>query len=138
MGILHAMRHFNEDINGRPLIIFTDHLPILGSFNSSELQAHDPQALNAINEIGQFTSDIRHKAGKDCLVPDLLSRPSNVKMGKSYLGVQELDAVEFSSPHLTMAALEEVALHSMNPSTLSEEQKMCPDVLSHKAGRLKK
>ena len=120
MGILHAMRHFNEDINGRPLIIFTDHLPIIGSFNSSELQAHDPQALSAINEIGQFTSDICHKAGKDCIVPDLLSRPSNVKIGKSYLGVQELDSVELSSPHLTMAALEEVALHTMNHVVVQE------------------
>ena len=142
MGILQAKRHFNEDIAGRNLMIFTDHLPIIGSFNSSHLQAHDPQALKAINEIRQFTSDIRHKDGKDCVVPDHLSRPSNVSpfnvMGKSYQEIQELSSVQYIPPEKTLAALEEVALHTMNPEHLALEQNQCPEVQSHKAGNIPK
>ena len=84
MAIQYAMRHFNEQFNGRHLIVFTDHRPIIGSFKSSDLQAHDPIALNAINEIGMFTSDIRHKEGKHLIVPDLLSRPPSCPIGKAY------------------------------------------------------
>ena len=73
MAVQHAMRHFNSQFNGRHLIVFTDHKPLIGSFGSSELQAHDPIALNAINEIAMFTSDLRHKEGKELIVPDHMS-----------------------------------------------------------------
>ena len=78
MAIKHALRHFINDINGRELRIYTDHKPIIGSWKTPELQIHDPKALNAINEISQWTSDIRYKPGKDLIVPDLLSRPFGV------------------------------------------------------------
>ena len=84
MAVQHAMRHFNSQFNGRHLIVFTDHKPLIGSFGSSDLQAHDPIALNAINEVAMFTSDIRHKEGKSLIVPDLLSRPFNCPIGKAY------------------------------------------------------
>ena len=74
LAIKLAMRHFNKDIQGRRLCIFTDHRPLIGSFASPDLQAHDPQALNAINEISQFTSDIRHKPGSEIPIADWLSR----------------------------------------------------------------
>ena len=74
LAIKLAMRHFNKDIQGRRLCIFTDHRPLIGSFASPDLQAHDPQALNAINEISQFTSDIRHKPGTEIPIADWLSR----------------------------------------------------------------
>ena len=94
MGILHAMRHFN----GRPLIIFTDHLPIIDSFNSSEPQAHDPQALSAINEIGQFTSDICHKAGKDqiCCPDRAMLKLVNLTLGSRSL--TQLNSLPHISP----------------------------------------
>ena len=55
--------YFNEMFYGRDLTVFCDHKPIIGTFKSQELQSHDPIALNAIREIGMFTSDIRHKEG---------------------------------------------------------------------------
>ena len=75
MAIQLAMRHFNSDFNGRRLIIFSDHRPLMGTFASNDLQSHDPLAQNAINEIAQFTSDIRFKPGKEIPVADWLSRP---------------------------------------------------------------
>ena len=65
MAIKLAIRHFIDEINGRRLIIYTDHLPICGSWKNLNLQQHDAVALNAINEIAQWTTDIRHKPGKE-------------------------------------------------------------------------
>ena len=37
------------------------------------LQMHYNVAMNAMNEIAQWTGDIIHKPGKELLVPDLIS-----------------------------------------------------------------
>ena len=40
------------------------------------------------------------------------------------------------APELTLAALEEVALHVLNPAELAKEQELCPQVLAHRKGQL--
>ena len=67
MAVQYAMRHFNRLFNGRHLIVFTDHKPLIGSFGSSELQAHDPVALNAINEISILPQTSGTRKGKTSL-----------------------------------------------------------------------
>ena len=161
MAIQLGMRYFNKDFNGRHLIVFSDHKPIVGSFKSNDLQAHDPQALNAINEISQWTSDIRHRAGKTIPVADWLSRPEDCPIGKAYDLVPEGEIseltlerrsfvdhqpscqyhtqdVQYVSPEATLAALENVALETLNPAALAAEQLTDPDCLSHKAGVMPK
>ena len=125
MAIKLAVRHFHNEINGRELIIFTDHRPIIGSWRSPELQGHDPKALNAINEVSQFCNDIRYKPGKDLLVPDMLSRPFGVPMGTSYELPQNQKDPMYLPPEETIAALEEVSLNVINPLKLAEAQKNC-------------
>ena len=56
MAIKHGIRHFINEINGRRLLVYTDHMPLLGTWNNPELQAHDSVAMSAINEIAQWTS----------------------------------------------------------------------------------
>ena len=243
MAIMYAMRYFNELFYGRDLIVFCDHAPIIGTFKSQELQSHDPVALNAIREIGMFTSDIRHKEGKNLVVPDWLSRPAGCPIGRAYeiesKNDFEVDRFQFKMPvkgvirpetvithtpsgeirhasapsigqiaqmskppingnepssgencqtsapsvgkncqtlapptgescqtsappadssrgyvhlglkrdtepvppkyvppELTLAALEQVSLQIMNPATIAEEQKTCPDVKAHRSGDL--
>ena len=155
LAIKLALRHFNKDINGRRLCVFTDHRPLIGSFASPDLQAHDPQALNAINEVAQWTCDIRHKAGRDIPIADWLSRPNVQPMRidpdfaslctnndtavarqiQNGLPVNSADRSrgrpEFVSADLTLAALEEVGLQTLNPSAIAEEQEKCPDVIGH-------
>ena len=56
----------------------------LGSWKNPNLQMHDNVAMNAINEIAKWTSQIsRQKPGKELLVQDLLSRPFN-SSGSAY------------------------------------------------------
>ena len=104
LAIKFAICHFVNEISGRNLIVWTDHKPLLGTWKSPELQAHDPKAMNAINEISQFTSDIRYKTGKDLLVRDMLSRPFGVQPAKAYQVQPEGDEEHpaYVSPSATM------------------------------------
>ena len=106
MAIQLAMRHFNEDFNGRRLIIFSDHRPLIGTFDSNDLQAHDPLAQNAINEISQFTSDIRFKPGKEIPVADWLSRPEGRPIGERDDVITKNQNIKYVPPEATLAALE--------------------------------
>ena len=158
MSIQMAMRHFNPDFNGRHLVIFTDHRPILGAFRSENPQPHDAIAMNAINEIGQWTSDVRFKAGKSLVIADWLSRPANCPIGTAYeaeyvqtnrqspsgspgdlnlKSAPETD-IRYVPPEQTLAALEEVALHVLSPSQLAEDQHLDPEVQAHMSGNLPK
>ena len=136
LAIKHSLRHFIHEINGRVLTVYTDHLPILGSWKNPDLQAHDNIAMNAINEIAQWTSDIRHRAGKDLLVPDLMSRPFNPsQLGSAHLSKPESKSdPDYIAPEATMSALEQVALNVVSPQAIAESQSSCPEVSRHRAG----
>ena len=117
LAIKLGLRHFIDEVNGRNLTIYTDHLPIIGSWKNLNLQLHDAVALNAINEISQWTNDIRHKPGKDLLVPDLLSRP----FGSAHQVQPDPDGTDppYAPPEKTLAALEEVCLNAVSPSKIA-------------------
>ena len=84
LAIQQAIRHFKTEIQGRHLVVFTDHKAIVGSFRSPIVQPHDVIANNKIMEIAQYTSDIRFLEGKANAVADWLSRPPEVPIGTSY------------------------------------------------------
>ena len=69
-----AIRHFRFLIEGRPFILFTDHLPLVGAIHrvSPPWTARQQRHLSFISE---FTTDIRHTPGVDNVVADTLSRP---------------------------------------------------------------
>ena len=134
LAIKHVVRHFINDINGRSLTVFTDHKPILGSWKSPDLQIHDNVAMNAINEIAQWVTEIRYKPGKDLVVPDLLSRPFNSSLGTAH----QVQDPEYIAPKDTLAALEAVAINVVSPEAIAHAQKACPDVQEHRQGNCPK
>jgi transposase InsO family protein len=69
-----AIRHFRYMLEGRPFIIFTDHKPL----TYAVARTSDPwtgRQARQLAYIAEFTSDIRHIAGKENIVADALSRP---------------------------------------------------------------
>ena len=141
MSVQLAMRHFVNDFNGRHLIIFSDHRPLIGSFSNNDLQSHDPLAQNAINEIAQFTSDIRFKAGKEIPIADWLSRPEGCPIGKAYDVTQPPHTalkkkIDYVSPEATVAALEAIALQTLSPEKIARDQKLDRQVQAHLKGQL--
>lgn len=68
-----AVRHFRYYIEGRNCHIYTDHKPLTFAFQQN-LDKASPRQARQLDMIGQFTTDIRHIAGKDNITADLLSR----------------------------------------------------------------
>ena len=74
--VMHlAVRHFRYFLEERHFVIFTDHKPLTFAFSkvSDTWSARQQRQLSAISE---FTTDVRHIAGKANLVADTLSRAS--------------------------------------------------------------
>jgi len=72
-AIYLSIEHFEYAIRGRPLIVFTDHKPLISMFTSARNIKLDRRARH-IEYIAQFTSDIRHISGASNIVADHLSR----------------------------------------------------------------
>lgn len=68
-----GVRHFRYYIEGRPFHINTDHKPLTFAF-AQNLDKASPRQARQLDLIGQFTTDIRHIAGKENHTADLLSR----------------------------------------------------------------
>ena len=62
-AIQQSLRHFSTETQGRHLVIFTDHKPIVGAFKAPNSQTYDQVAYNKIQEIAQYTSDVRFVEG---------------------------------------------------------------------------
>ena len=73
-----AIRHFHDEIAGRPLTVFCDHLPLVQAFKSPNPPMHDQIAYNHLMEIAQWCHEMKHVSGKDNTVADWLSRPETL------------------------------------------------------------
>lgn len=78
VAIYLAITHFRNLIEGRHLVICTDHKPLTYAF--SKLGSTKETALRArqLLFISEFTSDIRHITGTDNIVADALSRVETI------------------------------------------------------------
>ena len=75
LAIHLAIRHFRYFLDGQFFVTFTDHKPLTFAFSkiSDPWSARQQRHLSAISE---YTTDIRHIAGKQNYVADALSRPT--------------------------------------------------------------
>merc|ERR1711867_169084 len=132
-ALQQAIRHFNTEINGREVICWTDHRPILGAFKNPESMAYDPVARNQMIEISHFCNDIRFVAGKSNFVSDWLSRPTQVSPANRILP-EDPDAEP--APELYNAAdIASVTFETVSHAQLADQQKTCPEVISHRNGQ---
>ena len=73
LGVYLAVRHFRHALEGREVIIFTDHKPLTSALTAAS-DRHSPRETRHLDYVAQFTSDIRHVPGKDNVAADALSR----------------------------------------------------------------
>ena len=109
-AVQQGLRHFITEVEGRHLVIFTDHKPLLGAFKSPELQPHDPIASNQLQEISMHTNDIRYLSGKANCVADFLSRPQDVPLGAAYQMPAPGDDVAAIEAENKVEAVQQIAL----------------------------
>lgn len=73
LAIHSAVKHFQYMLEGRPFLILTDHKPLESAFKT--LAERSPIQKRYLSFISQFSTDIKHIAGRDNVVADALSRP---------------------------------------------------------------
>ena len=74
LAIFLNIRHFQHFLEGRTFTIYTDHKPLTFALSSSS--NYNQRQLRQLSEISEYSAPIVHKAGKDNIVADTLSRPN--------------------------------------------------------------
>ncbi len=77
-----GIRHFRYMVEGRKFTIYTDHKPLTFALRRTT----DPWTARQCRQlafVAEYTSDLRHLAGKDNVVADALSRPPGHAVGES-------------------------------------------------------
>ena len=72
MGMVRAIEHFRNYVEGRPFTIYTDHKPLTTVLSSQAERS--PRQTRHLSYISEFTSDIPHVKGIENEVADALSR----------------------------------------------------------------
>ena len=61
--VQQAIWHFHDEIVGRDLTVFCDHMPLVQAFKSPNAPQHDLIAYNHFMEISQWTNSLKHISG---------------------------------------------------------------------------
>ncbi len=96
--ILRKVRHLIESSEVTPTVVFTDHGAALGIARQTSLTTASTDKLNlrlirASNYIQRFELELRHKPGKQHIVPDTLSRLASTNVESNAPVEGELDAL---------------------------------------------
>jgi hypothetical protein len=75
LALVTAVRACSVYFGSSPVLVYTDHSPL--QFINTMANSNQ-KLLRWSIELQQYTLDIKHRPGKDNLMPDLLSRPSPV------------------------------------------------------------
>ena len=92
LAIFLAIKHFRHSVEGRPLVIFTDHKPITHAIAAAS-DTHSPRESRQLDYILQFTADVRHVAGADNAAADALSRTVCSMLTQPSPPVDDFDAL---------------------------------------------
>ena len=127
LAIHLAIRHFRYFLDGRCFAIFTDHKPLTFAFSkiSDPWSARQQRHLSAISE---YTTDIRHIAGKQNFVADTLSRPTITFLHTPQINLNYQDmAADQVAPEvqayrtaITNLRLEDIPIGNSNVSLLCD------------------
>ena len=115
LGLYLAIRHFRFFLEGREFVAYTDHKPLIFAF-AKVLDPWSPRQQRHLAYISEFTTNVRHIAGKENLVADALSRvvvnAIGMQVGVDYTGManaqQADDVIQAYSAAISGMTLEEV------------------------------
>lgn len=82
LAAYQAVKHFRHFLEGREVIVFTDHKPLIFSFNQ-KLDNASARQIRYLEYISQFTTDIRHVPGDQNVIADSLSRINVINFSSS-------------------------------------------------------
>lgn len=100
LAIYQSVKFNKFMIEGRACIIYTDHKPLTFAFSQKPEKA-SPRQVRHLCFIAQFTTVIRHVAGRDNVVADTLSR------------IEEIRTAHFDAKHLAELQLRDAELRTI-------------------------
>lgn len=100
LAVYLAIRYFKDLIEGRELIIYTDHKPLTFAFKKTRCEKETPRRIRQLAFISEYTTDIRHITGSDNVVADLLSRVETVSCPTS-INYDELADAQCNDEYVT-------------------------------------
>jgi cleavage and polyadenylation specificity factor subunit 1 len=121
-----AVRHFRHFLEGRHFVAFTDHKPLTFAFAKTSDPWSDRQQRH-LACISEYTTDVRHIAGKDNHVADALSRAVVVNALAEGVNYQEMadaqrddEEVQACRSSVTGLVLEDVPLGTTGTTLLCD------------------
>jgi cleavage and polyadenylation specificity factor subunit 1 len=101
LALYLAVRHFRYFLEARPFVAYTDHKPLTFAF-SKVSEPWSPRQQRHLAAISEFTTDIRHIAGKDNCVADALSRATiNAVTAEVDIDYTAMAAAQAKDPEIT-------------------------------------
>ena len=85
LALVTAVRACSVYFGSSPVVVYTDHSPL--QFINTMANSNQ-KLLRWSIELQQYTLDIKHRPGKENLMPDLLSRPSPGESSSVLLGFE--------------------------------------------------
>lgn len=81
LAIYMAIKHFRYLIEGRPLLVYTDHKPLVYAMTKGAVSKNDtPRRIRYMDFIMQFCTSIHHIKGSDNVVADTMSRVASINL----------------------------------------------------------
>lgn len=99
LAIYMAIIHFRYLIEGRELIVYTDHKPLTFALSKVGTANETPKRANRLMFISEFTSEIKHIEGSKNTVADALSRIETITCPTA-VDFQELAQAQETDTHL--------------------------------------
>lgn len=79
LAIFKSIQHFQNMVEGRQLIIFTDHKPLTFAFTKQDNGKEIAGRVRQLSYISEFSTDIRYVKGDLNIVADTLSRIATIE-----------------------------------------------------------
>ena len=104
LALYLAVWHFRIFFEGRPFVVYTDHKPLTFAFAKTS-EPWSPRQQHHLVGISEYTTNVRHIAGKNNHVADTLSRASanslHVEIGGDYaaMATEQRSDPEMSTYH---------------------------------------
>lgn len=83
LAIYLAIKHFRNMVEGRSLVIYTDHKALTYAYKNVNTETDSPRRIRQLAFVSEFSTDIRHINGDENIVADALSRVSTIDCPQS-------------------------------------------------------
>ena len=138
-AIYAATVKFRYLIEGRKIVVFTDHKPIACTFRRiSASNNHSPRQARKISFIAEYIDEIHHLSGSENIVADCLSRPSSVDTKEQSQIVSSVYINVFDLPELAKRQSEDFRtqmineyLNGVREVDIGKEKLLCDNLSFH-------